>query len=153
MGNGNRRVSTDSSRSLCCSPLWLISLLDSALSCNLLQILLLRSILIYLVIAMIQISVADFLSMILRLKSLDIALSLVDSILSPWRCKLIFILLLLFSILILPLVFKCKLLLINSTNQILLTKILRQQILIFQVGKNELMHTSLLGNFVKFLLR
>lgn len=153
MANGNRRVSTDSSRSLCCSPLWLVSLLDSALSCNLLQILLLRSILIYLVIAMIQISVADFRSMILRLKSLDIALSLVDSILSPWRCELIFILLLLFSILILPLVFKCKLLLINSINQILLTKILRQQILIFQVGKNELMHASLLGNFVKFLLR
>ena len=153
MGNGNRRVSTDSLRSLCCSPLWLISLLDSALSCNLLQILLLGSILIYLVIAMIQISVADFLSMILRLKSLDIALSLVDSILSPWRCKLIFILLLLFSILILPLVFKCKLLLINSINQILLTKILCQQILIFQVGKNELMHVSLMENFVKFLLR
>ena len=83
MGNGNRRAPTDSLRSLCSPRLWLISLPDSALSCNLLQILLLGSILIYLVIAMIQISVADFLSMILRLKSLDIALSLVDSILSP----------------------------------------------------------------------
>ena len=102
---------------------------------------------------MIQISIADFLSMVLRLKPLDIALSLVDSILSSRWPNCTFILLLLFGVLILPLVFKCELLLINSVNEILLTKILRQQIKIFQVSNDELMHVSLLEDFLNFLLR